>query len=445
MAGRLIVVGGDAGGMAAASQARRQDDSLEIVALERGRWASYSACGIPYLVGGAVQGGLDRLIARRPDEFRARRIDLRLRHEVTDFDLGAGTVHIHNREHDRQFKLGFDLLHIATGARPRRPDLPGIDLPFVRGVQTLDDAAELLRHAEHGRCRQVVVVGGGYIGLEMAEAFVRWGANCVLLEAAPNVMSTLDPEMGARCEDALRQFGVDVRTNVAVSGFDEGVVHTASGDVAADLVVLGMGVEPNSDLAAAAGVETGVRGAIRVDRQQRTSHEAVWAAGDCCESYHLLSQRHVHIPLGTHANRQGKVAGTVMGGGYATFPGVIGTAATKICSTEVARTGLNERECRDAGFAFESATIESTTKAGYFPDAGTICVKLLAERATGRLLGGQLIGGEGAAKRIDALAVALHAGFTCDQIVDADLAYAPPFGPLWDPVAVAARELTKLT
>jgi NADPH-dependent 2,4-dienoyl-CoA reductase/sulfur reductase-like enzyme len=443
VARRLVIVGGDAAGMSAAMQARRHDRTIEIVALERGRWASYSACGIPYLVGGEVDGGIEELVARTPQEFREHHIDLRLRHEVTGIDLEAGAVDVHNLEHNRRFRLGFDLLHIATGARPRRPDLPGIDLPTVRGVQTLDDAAELLRHAEHGRCEDVVVVGGGYIGLEMAEAFVRWGARCVLVEGASQVMSTLDPDMAAHCEEALRRFGVDVRTGVSVTGFEEGVVHTEGGDVRADLVVLGLGVEPNGELAAAAGIATGARDAISVDRQQRTSHEAVWAAGDCCESYHLVSQRHTYIALGTIANRQGRVAGTVMGGGYATFPGVVGTAATKVCSTEVARTGLTEREARDAGFGFAATTVESSTQAGYLRDAGTMHVKLVGELGTGRILGAQIVGDPGSGKRIDVVALALHAGFTCDQLVDADLSYAPPFGPLWDPVAVAARQLAR--
>ena len=444
MALRLVIIGGDAAGMSAAMQARRRDPGLEIVAFERGRWASYSACGIPYLVGGEVDGDIEKLVARTPQAFRDHRIDLRLRHEVTSVDLDAGTVEVQNLEHRRQFKLGFDRLHIATGARPRRPELPGIELPFVRGVQTLDDAAELLRRADHGTCQRVVVVGGGYIGLEMAEAFVRWGAACTLVEAGDHVMPTLDREMGVLCEGALRKFGVDVRTNVRVSGVDEGVVHSDAGDLPADLVVLGLGVQPNSELAAAAGVDTGVRDAIKVDRRQRTNRDGVWAAGDCCESWHLVSERHVHVALGTIANRQGGVAGTDIAGGDATFKGIVGTAATKVCSTEVARTGLTEREASEVGFKFETATIEATNRSGYMKDAAGITVKMLAERGTARILGAQIVGGQGAAKRIDTVAVALHAGFDCDQLIDADLAYAPPFGPLWDPVAVAAREVRKL-
>jgi NADPH-dependent 2,4-dienoyl-CoA reductase/sulfur reductase-like enzyme len=445
MAGRLVVVGGDAGGMAAAAQARRRDPSLEIVALEKGDDTSYSACGIPYLIGGQVGGGPEALVARAPQQFRDDlRIDVRLRHEVVGVDLDRGVVSVVNHDRGRDITIGFDKLHLGTGARPFRPDLPGIDLPFVRGVQTLGDARSLLEYLDSvGGCSRAVVVGGGYIGLEMAEAFTERGAKVTLLESGPYVMATLDPDMAGRVGDALRRFGVDVRTGTAATGFEPGVVHTASGPLAADVVVLGLGVVPNSSLAAAAGLSLGVKGAIVVGPRQRTSHEAVWAAGDCCESFHLVSRSPVHIALGTVANKQARVAGINIGGGYATFPGVLGTAVSKICATEVARTGLNEKECRAAGIGFVATTIESSTKAGYLPGSRPIVVKLLAEPSTGRVLGGQIIGDAGAGKRIDTIAMALHAGMTCDDLVAADLAYGPPFGPLWDPVAVAARELLK--
>jgi NADPH-dependent 2,4-dienoyl-CoA reductase/sulfur reductase-like enzyme len=257
------------------------------------------------------------------------------------------------------------------------------------------------------------------------------------------VLGALDPDMAGRVEEAVRRFGIDLRTGVEVTAFEDGLVHTSAGPLVADLVVLGLGVVPNRELAEAAGIETGVHGAIRVDRRQRTSHEAVWAAGDCCESRHLVSGQPVHVALGTVANKQARVAGINIGGGYATFPGVLGTAVTKLCGTEVGRTGLTERQALAAGFEVATATIESTTRSGYFPGARPVTAKLLAERRTGRLLGGQLVGGEGAAKRIDVVAVALQAGMAAADLVDADLAYAPPFGPLWDPVAVAARDLLK--
>lgn len=440
MAERLVVIGGDAGGMAAASQARRQQPYMEIVALERGRWTSYSACGIPYLVAGDVTD-VDRLVARTPEQFRDQhRIDVRMRHEAMAIDLDARKVEVRDHSRDRTLTLGFDLLHVATGARPIRPDLPGIDRPEIHGVQTLDDGIHLLDHARKGRCERVAIVGGGYIGIEMAEAFIRRGTQVTLIEGEDQVMRTLDPDMAAPVAQALRSFGVDVRLGTMVEGFGEGVVETTAGPIPADLVVLGLGVTPNSQLAADAGVRTGVRGAIRVDRRQRTSAEGVYAAGDCAESHHLITQRQIHVALGTVANKQGRVAGINLGGGYATFPGVVGTAITKVCRLEVARTGVNEEEAQRAGFRYEAVTIDSTTRAGYFPETKPITIKLLAEHATRRVIGAQIVGEEGAAKRIDVLATVITAGMTVDDVIDLDLAYAPPFSGVWDAVHIAARK-----
>jgi NADPH-dependent 2,4-dienoyl-CoA reductase/sulfur reductase-like enzyme len=438
MGDRLLVIGGDAAGMAAAAQARRRSPTMEIVAVEKGRWTSYSACGIPYLVGGDLQG-VEDLVARRPDEFRAMRIDVRMEHEATAIDLAARKVEVHNRAHGRTFQLGFDLLHVATGARPHRPALPGLNLPHVHGVQTLDDTTNLLADARARPPRRVVVVGSGYIGLELAEAYARQGVNVTVLEAADEVMGTLDPDMGALVAAAMRGAGITVRTSEPMIAVTETGVQTPAGEVPADLVILGLGVEPDSSLAASAGLDTGVAGAIAVDRRQRTSAEGVWAAGDCCQSVHVVSGRPVHQALGTVANKQGRVAGINIGGGYATFPGVAGTAVTRICRLEIGRTGLSEREAAQAGFDFVAVRIDSTTRASYMPDASEVTVKLLAERGAGRILGAQIAGGHGAAKRVDVIAAATAAGMTAEDVVGLDLGYAPPFSSVWDPVQVAAR------
>jgi NADPH-dependent 2,4-dienoyl-CoA reductase/sulfur reductase-like enzyme len=443
MAERMVVIGGDAGGLTAATQARRLrgPDDLEIIALEKGHWVSYSACGIPYVVGGVVDA-LEDLIVRTPEQLRQdSAIDVRTRHEATGIDLDARTVEVRDHADNRTYTLGFDVLHIGTGATPVRPPLPGMDRDDVHGVQTLDDAAHLLRHAESADIGDVVVVGAGYIGLEMAEAFIMRGARVTVVEAGPQVLPTLDADLATLVADAMRETGVNVELGRAVTGFEAGVVQTDAGPLPSDLTVLGIGVAPNSALAADAGLRTGARGAIAVDRRQRTSADGVWAAGDCCESFHLVAERPVHIALGTVANKQGRVAGINIGGGYATFPGVVGTAATKICNTEIARTGLGEAEATRYGFDPVAATIESSTKAGYFPGAHTMKVKLIAERRSGRVLGGQIVGLEGAAKRIDVIAVAVTARLTIEEMTALDLSYAPPFGPVWDPVLVAARSL----
>ena len=440
MGERLVVVGGDAGGMTAATQARRLRPELDIVVVEKGDWTSYSACGIPYLVGGHI-GSVEDLVVRTPQEFRDQhRIDVRLRHEAIGIDLERRSVEVRDHDHGRTVRLPFDQLMLGVGARPRRPDLPGMDADIVHGVQTLGDAADLLAHAERSECGRVVVVGGGYIGLEMAEAFVQRGAAVTVVEQAPEVMRTLDADMGALVRAAMERQGVEVRVGVGVEGVGDGVVHTSDGDLKTDLVVLGLGVQPNSELAAEAGIQLGAGGAISVNRRQATSVDGVWAAGDCCDSYHLVTTRKVYVALGTVANKQARVAGTNLAGGYATFPGLVGTAATKICDTEIARTGLTEHEADRDGFGYHAVTIESTTKAGYLPESRPLTVKMLAERNSGRLLGCQLVGGRGTAKRIDTAATALWAGLTAQQVAMADLAYAPPFSPVWDPVLVAARK-----
>jgi NADPH-dependent 2,4-dienoyl-CoA reductase/sulfur reductase-like enzyme len=443
---RLVVVGGDAGGMSAASQARRRvgPAELEIVAFERGNYTSYSACGIPYLVGGLVTD-LASLVARDPATFRdSYAIDVRLRHEVLAIDTGRGAVRVRDLDAGVERWEHYDQLVVATGAVPVRPDLPGIDSPGVHGIQVLDDGVEVVRAVADG-ARRAVVVGGGYVGLEMAEALVHRGLDVALVEAGPQPMGTLDPDMGALVAEAVRDVGVALHTDERVQGFEADVdgiraVTTDSRTLPADLVILGLGVRPNSALARDAGIAVGGTAGVTTDRRMRASAERTWAAGDCVECVHLVSGHKVAVALGTHANKQGRVAGINIGGGYAWFPGVLGTAVSKICSVEVARTGLNEREATDAGFDHESVVVESTTRAGYYPGATLMKTKLVAERHTGRLLGAQIVGRENAGKRIDALAIAIWNRMTVDEMTGLDLAYAPPFAPVWDPVLIAARK-----
>jgi NADPH-dependent 2,4-dienoyl-CoA reductase/sulfur reductase-like enzyme len=441
MSDRLVVIGGDAAGMSAAMQVRRRQPDREIVVVEKGRWTSYSACGIPYLVGGSV-GDLDDLVARSPETFRDRHdIDVRLGHEARAIDLDAREVEAWDAAGERTMRIGFDTLHVATGARPVRPDLPGIDRPMVHGVQTLDDAARLEADVRERGGHAVVVVGGGYIGLEMAEAFVLRGLDVTLVEAAPQLMPSLDADVAAPLVGALAGLGIDVRLDTPLEAVEDGAVVAGGERILADVVVLGLGVVPNAGLAAEAGLAVGVKGAVRVDRRQRTSAGGVWAAGDCCESHHLVADVPVHIALGTVANKQGRVAGINIAGGYAAFPGALGTAVTRVCSIEIGRTGLSLGECERYGFAAVEASVEGETRAGYLPERKRIMVKALAEVGTGRMLGAQIVGEEGTAKRIDVLATAIQAGMTADEVVELDLGYAPPFGPVWDPVHLVARGL----
>lgn len=442
---RLVVVGGDAAGASAASQARRarDPDDLEVVVFERGPATSYAACGLPFLVSGFVDEP-HRLVSRTPAEHRERGVDARVHHEVLAVDLDRGAVRVRDLDAGREAWEAYDDLVLATGALPIRPDWPGAGAAGVHGIQTLADGIRLRDEVVGLAGGRAVVVGGGYIGLEMAEALVQRGFAVTLVEAAPQPMSTLDPDMGGLVADALRGVGVEVHLDERVEGFDvDGgrvrAVATSRATLPADVVVLGLGVRPHTALAEAAGVGLGPSGGIAVDRRMRTGSPGVWAAGDCVESFHRVSRRPVVVALGTHANKQGRVAGVNIGGGYATFPGVVGTAVTRVCDVEIARTGLNEREAHEAGFAFRTATIDSRTRAGYYPGAASIRVKLLYEAGTGRLLGGQIVGREGAAKRIDVVATAVWNEMTVDEVADLDLGYAPPFSPVWDPVLQAAR------
>jgi NADPH-dependent 2,4-dienoyl-CoA reductase/sulfur reductase-like enzyme len=281
----------------------------------------------------------------------------------------------------------------------------------------------------------------------MAEAMFLRGLEVTVLTRSAEPMATLDPDMGNQVHRAMEAIGIDVRTEVRLDGFEAGAdgrvtaVATDAGSVPADLVVLGTGVAPETTLARAAGLILGRWGGLVTDLQMRVfDAEGVWAAGDCVESIDLVSGNRVHVALGTHANKQGRVLGTNLGGGYATFPGVVGTAVSKVCELEIARTGLREADCDAVGFRWLAVTVDSTTRAGYYPDAAPITVKLVVEQRTGRLLGGQIVGREGAAKRVDILAVALWNRMTVEEIALLDLGYAPPFSPVWDPVLIAARK-----
>ncbi|MFD7537754.1 FAD-dependent oxidoreductase [Streptomyces sp. NPDC059819] len=451
---RLVVIGGDAAGMSAASQARRLKgpEELEIVAFERSDFTSYSACGIPYWVGGDVPKH-DDLIARTPEEHRERGIGLRMRTEVTELDAAGRRVRSRDLVSGAEEWTSYDKLVLATGARPVRPALPGIESPGVHGVHTIDDGRALLESLAAARGRRAVVVGGGYIGIEMAEALLGRGFEVTLLTRGAEPMNSLDPDLGHRLAEAMERSGIRVVTGAEVTEVltgDSGRVRAVTtrsgagagpGEYPADVVVLGLGVTPGTDLARAAGLPLGESGGLLTDASMRVrGHADIWAGGDCVEVLDLVSGRHRFIALGTHANKHGQIIGSNVAGDYATFPGVVGTAVTKVCETEVARTGLTERQADEEGLRYVTATIESTTTAGYYPGAAPMTVKMLAERRTGRLLGVQIVGGTGSAKRIDIAAVALTARMTVDQMTALDLGYAPPFSSVWDPVLVAARK-----
>jgi NADPH-dependent 2,4-dienoyl-CoA reductase/sulfur reductase-like enzyme len=465
---RLVVIGGDAGGMTAATLVRRSAPQMRVTVFERGPYVSYAAWGVPYYVGRVVDDA-KKLIVRTPEQLRELGIDVRVLHEVTAVDLAAREVTVRRvdtgRDAGEEFREPFDQLLFATGAAAVRPDLSGMDSEGVFGLANLADGLRLDRFLEEEGPRRAVVVGGGYIGIEMAEALLQRGLSVSVVGRAPQVMNTLDPDMGTLVSDALRGAGIALYLGETVTGFESGArsgpspgqgggrspavgdrsrvraVLTSERRLEADLVVLGLGVRPNTALAAAAGLPLGERGSIVVDAGMRTPIPGVWAAGDCAQSFHLVSRRPTWVSLATVSNKMGRVAGLNLAGGTASLPGVLGTAVTKVFGLEVARTGLGEAAIQELGLEYVASVIGSSTHAHYYPGSRPITVKLLAERGSGRLLGGQIVGGEGAAKRIDVVATALHAGLTAADMLYLDLAYAPPVSPVWDPVLMAVRGL----
>lgn len=446
----VVVIGGDAAGMSAAAALRRRlPKAYEVVVLERDEWTSYSACGIPYWVAGDVEDA-ESLVARTPEEHRANGIDLRTGTEAVRIDVEAREV-----ETSDGYRIAFEVLVLATGAEPVRPDLPGIGGEGILGVQNLGDGQAVIDALETGP-EHVVVVGSGYVGLEMAEAFVARDIRTTVVEKAPVPLSIIEPRLGEKVADAMRGRGIELRIGAAVEGFeldDRGQVTGVMVDgevLPADLVVLGLGVTARSGLAADAGLPTGVKGGIVTDARQRVvGADRIWAAGDCVETRDRTTNLPIHLPLGTHANKQGMVvaddvAATLLEEPHRlTFPGVVQTAITKFCALEISRTGLGERQAKDAGFDPVVVSIETSDRAGYMPDAGEMTVLLVADRASRRLLGVQVVGSENAGLRVDAAATALTAGMTVDDVVMLDLAYAPPFASVWSPIQVAARAAVK--
>jgi NADPH-dependent 2,4-dienoyl-CoA reductase/sulfur reductase-like enzyme len=458
MGSRVLVIGGDAGGMSAAAELRRRlPESDEVVVLERTERTSYSACGIPYWVAGEVDSA-DDLVSRSPAEHRKRGIDLRTGTEATAIDVDAGEVTIWND--DVEETIGFDRLVVATGAEPIRPDLPGISGEGIFGIQTLADGQEVI-DALAGTVERVVVVGSGYVGLEMAEACTQRGFDTTVVEQLDTPLSILEPALGEKVAAVMRGMGITLRTGTSVTGFTLDDGHVTAVEIAktdqqseslpADVVILGLGVVARTEIAQKAGLPTGMKGGIIVDATQRvTGFDGIWAAGDCVVTRDRITDQLIHVPLGTHANKQGIVVADAIAAELLgeeprlEFPGIVQTAITKFCDLEISRTGLGEQQARDAGFDPVVASIDATETAGYLPDPGELTVLMVADRATRRVLGTQIVGTRNAGLRIDVAATAITAGMTVDDVVMLDLAYAPPFASVWSPLLVAARAAVRL-
>ncbi len=442
MSERIVVVGGGAAGMSAAAKARRVNSDVEIVVYEKSGYVSYGACGFPYFIKGDIPR-IDNLIVRTPEAFARQGIQVFTRHEVLEVDADAGTLRVRDLRSGEEFSQSWDKLVLTTGGQPSRPPIPGLDLAGIFTLRVPEDALAIRRWLVEEQPRHGVIVGGGYIGVEMAEALVAHGVQTTLVEMLPQLLPNMDADVAAHVLDVLVRHDVDVRLEHRVEAFEgaDRVRAVVAGGTTfpADIVIFSVGVRPATTLAVQAGLELGPTGAVAVDDHQRTSHPAIWAAGDVAEVHHLVTGKPAYIPLGTTANKQGRVAGTNVAGGEATFKGVVGTAAVKVFELEVARTGLSEREAREHGFDAESVTIEASDRAHYMPGHAPLHVKLVFERGSKRLLGGQMVGVTGVAKRVDVVAAALHAGWTTEELAALDLSYHPAVAPVWDPVLVAAN------
>lgn len=454
---RIVVVGADAAGMSAAHQALRTAEvtgrSVEVIALEQTSDTSYSACGIPYLVAGLVDSDTD-LVARSAAQHRELGVDLRMGTTVTGIDRDRKVVSV-TSEFDESSEVAYDQLVLCTGASAMVPDwardADGTLIDGVNPAKTLEDARYWLDLIA-GSGRRGVVVGGGYIGVEMAEALAERGFQTTLATRT-RVMSKLDPEMSDRIEEGMRAAGVTVLTDTVVASADAEngrirSVTTVSGDtIEADVVVLALGVRPSTSLGAEAGLPIGVHGGYLPDDHQRVADD-IWAAGDCCESLDRMTGERIFAPLGTHANKQGRVCGFNLGGDESKrFAGVLATAITRFSSgptyLEIARTGMNTEVAAHFGHDALTLITQSDTASGYMAEATPITVLLTADKLTRRILGAQIVGGAQSGKRIDTVAAALWGEMTVDDLAEMDLAYAPPFATVWEAVQLASRRVSE--
>ncbi len=439
---RIVVVGGVAGGASAAARARRLSETAEITVFERGPHVSFANCGLPYHVAGVITDR-NRLLVQTPESLRARfGLDVRVNTEVLRIDREAKEVVVHDRESGLEYRQAYDALVLSPGAAPIRPPLPGAFDPRVLTLRNLEDMDRIIEIVKYQRPLTALVVGGGYIGLEMAEALVHRGARVVLVERLPHVMAVADPEMVAPLHDELRRNGVDLRLGVSVEAIDphaDGLEARLSdgSPVACGLVLLAVGVRPETSLAREAGLALGSSGGIHVDAHMRTSDPAIWAVGDAVEVTDLVRQAPALIPLAGPANRQGRIAADNILGRKSQYAATQGTAICKLFDLAFAMTGASEAGLLRAGRPFRRIYVHAADHATYYPGAQPISMKLLFDPEDGRILGAQAVGQSGIDKRIDVLATALRAGLTVYDLEELELSYAPPFGSAKDPVNMA--------
>ena len=442
---KLVVIGGVAAGPKAAAKARRCDPEMEIVIYQEEDDISYAGCGLPYYLGGVIKERRE-LISRTPGQFAQEGIRVLKNHKIEKINIQNHAISGQKIGSGESFMDHFDRLVIATGAYPIRPKIEGMSLENVFYLRSIFDADAILKRIQSDSIRDVVIAGGGYIGLEMAESLIRLGKNVTIIELAPQILTLFDEDFAGILRQYLEKKGVKIFTSEgiqALKGREGKVTHiqTAVREIEADIVLMSLGIRPQVELAKQAGLKIGETGAIWTNERMETSAEGIYAAGDCAETTHLMTGKKVWIPLGSTANKQGRVVGVNVCGGNAAFHGVIGTAIFKTFEFNVAKTGLSIREAEKEGFHPVQAVVRGFDRAHYYPGMRESTLKVIADKETGRILGGQAIGEGHSDKFIDILAMALHGKMTCQQLASVDLAYAPPFSPVLSPVIVAANVL----
>lgn len=442
----LLIIGGDAAGMSAASRAKRLDSGVSVTVLEQTHDVSYSACNMPYNVADPSRS-MDDLVVRQADVFRNQQgIDLRTGHRAVQIDPKQRTVDVRTDDH-KELTLSYDRLMIATGASPVIPDMPGCDLPGVMALKQLADGRAVKSYLRQNNVRHAVIIGMGYIALEMCEALDARGVEVEMVKPRPDLLPWMPRELAADVQEALEARQVALHLGKSVQRIERNgrqlKVVGADLSISTDMVLVAVGVRPNSELAADAGLTLGPAGAIAVDHSLKTSDAAIYSGGDCADAFHVVTGQRSWIPLALRANRAGWAVADHVCGKPVHLPGVAGTAVFKVFDQQVARTGLTVTEAGQSGFDAQSVTITSGSRAHLYPGGSKVQVHLVGDASSGKLLGAQMVGKESVAHRINAAAVALHAGMSVAQFVQCDLAYAPPFGGVWDPLLVAANQLMK--
>ncbi len=434
---RILIIGGVAAGATAAARARRVSKEAEITILEAGRDISFANCGLPYYISGDIDRR-SKLILQSPESFREQyNVRVEVETEVTAIDRDRHTVTA--RRKGEELTLSYDKLILAQGGKPVVPPIPGVEKSHVFSLWTLEDMDAIETRIQRGEPRKAVVIGGGFIGLEMVEALRKRGIAVDLVERLPHVMPYLEPEIAGYLQEELLAHDVGVYTNAAVTSIGDRTVTLEDGrSLEAEMVLISVGVKPTLTVAQEAGLELGEAGGLLVDETLRTTDPDIFAAGDMVEIEHRVSGRKVRIPLAGPANRQGRIAATNALGGQMRYPGGQGTSIVKLFEATAGSTGLSLAQARGAGIDAESVVIHKDNHTSYYPGATLVTVLLVYERSTGKILGGQTAGSEGADKRLDVLATAIAAGMSVSDLGELDLAYAPPFGSANDPINMAA-------